>query len=308
MQNIATKIAKISEEVRWVSNTDIATKTKYYNKLRTLLPEVSSLSRSSKCQFVYSWVYCAEDRVMPPVEIRKVFKDLELNDWYKAFPIDTLSRFSQVLDIAETQRMITERQHRNWVFDFKQHQPKNLSAFYTWIIDVLMCRTVFIAGFGVTPDVDKLDKFLDNLYNLYLSKYWKDANISRTISGSFRQSLSSYIGDILYDNILSSEGYKSTSGIIKCYLFSYMLRKPKDRFHITKYSSSIELRYILSSDNQEVLKDILDQIRDTDLVYLLRFLTASTTVLPHSSYITDKDIVNFTNFIWRYYDKRYITT
>lgn len=308
MQNIATKIAKISEELRWVSNTDIATKMKYYNKLRTLLPEVSKLSRSSKCQFVYSWLYCAEDRVLPPVEIRKVFKDLEPNDWYKAFPIDTLSRFSQVFDTAETQRLITERQYRNLIFNFKQHQPKNLSAFYAWIIDVLMGRTVFSTSFEVRPDFDKLDKFLDNLYNLYLSKYWKDANISRTISGSFTQSLSSYIGDILCDNILANEGYKSTSGIIKCYLFSYMLRKPKDRFHITKYSSSIGLRYILFSDNQEVLKGILDQLRDTDLIYLLRFLTASTTILPHSSYITDSNIINFTNFIWRYYDKRYITT
>ena len=308
MQNPTEEIATISEELRWVSNTDTATKTKYYNKLRTLLPEMSNLSRSSKCQFVYSWLYCAEGRVLPSVEIRKVFKDLTPTDWYRAFPIDTLSRFSQVFDIAETQCLTTERQHRNLIYDFKLHQPKNLSAFYAWIIDVLMGRTVFSTGFGVIPDSNKLDKFLDNLYNLYMSKYWKDANISRTISGSFTQSLSSYIGDILYDNILSDEGYKSTSACIKCYLFSYMLRKPKDRFHITKYSSSTELRYILSSDNQEVLKDILDQLRDTDLVYLLRFLTASTTVLPHSSYITDSNIINFTNFIWRYYDKRYITT
>ena len=170
-----------------------------------------------------------------------------------------------------------------------------------------MGRTVFSTGFGVIPDSNKLDKFLDNLYNLYMSKYWKDANISRTISGSFTQSLSSYIRDILYDNILSDDGYKSTYVCIKCYLFSYMLRKPKDRFHITKYTSSTELRYILSSDNQKVLKDILDQLRDTDLVYLLRFLTASTTIFPRSYRITDKDIVDFNNFIWRYYNERATT-
>lgn len=35
--------------------------------------------------------------------------------------------------------------------------------------------------------------------------------------------------------------------------------------------NTVELIYILSKDNQEVLKDILDKIRDTDLLYILHF-------------------------------------